>query len=145
MGVPSEPLRTSRRIPASTEAVFRAFADSARLARWWGPAGFTNTIHSIELATGGRWKYTMHGPDGTDYPNESVFEEVVPDAKVVIRHVSKPRYELTITLTRGEGGTNVSWIQVFEDPRFVPAMRHVIEPANEQNLDRLAAEVMEGT
>jgi uncharacterized protein YndB with AHSA1/START domain len=136
--------QTSRHIPTSPEAVFRAFADPQRLARWWGPAGFTNTFHSIDFTAGGQWKYTMHGPDGTSYQNESVFEEVVPDSKVVIRHLSKPNYTLTITLARSDQGTEVSWLQSFDDPRFEPAMRHVIEPANEQNLDRLAAEVGAG-
>ena len=136
---------TSRDIPVAREAVFRAMADPVRLARWWGPMGFTNTFEAFEFAAGGRWRYTMHGPDGTDYRNESVFAEVVPGEKVVIRHVSKPRYELTLTLRRTDGGTTVSWMQAFEDPRFAAAMGHVIGPANEQNLDRLYAEVMNPT
>ena len=29
----------------------------------------------------------MHGPDGGDYPNESVFVEVVRPERIVFRHV----------------------------------------------------------
>lgn len=36
------------------------------------------------------------------------------------------------------GGTRVDWTQVFDDGAFAQAMRQVVEPANEQNLDRLA-------
>ncbi len=62
-------LTTSREIPASVEHVFAAFSDPARLARWWGPAGFTNTFDVCEFKPGGQWSFTMHGPDGANYPN----------------------------------------------------------------------------
>jgi uncharacterized protein YndB with AHSA1/START domain len=42
------------------------------LSRWWGPAGFTNTFEVCEFKKGGRWSFVMHGPDGRNYPNESV-------------------------------------------------------------------------
>src|SRR5688500_4970526 len=49
------PFRTSREIPASPEQVFAAFTDAQRLARWWGPAGFTNTFMVCDFTSGGRW------------------------------------------------------------------------------------------
>jgi uncharacterized protein YndB with AHSA1/START domain len=136
------PFRTSREIPASPEQVFAAFTDAQRLARWWGPAGFTNTFTVCEFTPGGRWSYTMHGPNGGDYPNESVFEVVEPSARVVIRHVSKPNYRLTITLTPSAGGTTVSWEQAFDDADVARRIEHIVVPANEQNLDRLSVEIL---
>jgi uncharacterized protein YndB with AHSA1/START domain len=127
--------------PATPEAVFGAIADPARLARWWGPEGFTNTFETFQFIRGGRWKFMMHGPNGANYPNESEFSEIVPNAKVVVRHVSEPKFELTIALSPSDEGTKVSWVQVFDDPAMAAAIRHIVEPANEQNLDRLAAEV----
>jgi uncharacterized protein YndB with AHSA1/START domain len=47
--------RRSRAIPASPSAVFTAFKDPSRLARWWGPDGFTNTIHVFDFTPGGVW------------------------------------------------------------------------------------------
>lgn len=133
---------TSREIPASREKVFAAFTDPERLARWWGPAGFSNTFEICEFKTGGKWKFVMHGPDGRDYPNESVFAEVEPQKKVVIEHASLPKYRLTIQLTSSAKGTLVSWSQAFEKPEVAKAIEHIVVPANEQNLDRLTAEVM---
>lgn len=52
--------------------------DPDRVARWWGPTGFTNTIQQYDFEPGGRWLLTMHGPDGTNYPNESRFTRLVP-------------------------------------------------------------------
>lgn len=123
------------------EQVFAAFAQPERLARWWGPAGFTNTFKVCEFKTGGRWIYTMHGPDGRDYPNESVFAEISP-AKIVIEHVCAPKYRLTVTLAPSPKGTLVSWLQAFESETVAKAIEHIVAPANEQNLDRLTAEVL---
>src|SRR5687768_13134158 len=120
------PFHTSREIPASPEQVFAAFTDAQRLARWWGPAGFTNTFMVCDFTSGGRWSYTMHGPNGGDYPNESVFEVVEPSARVVIRHVSKPNYRLTITLTPSAGGTTVSWEQAFDDADVARRIEHIV-------------------
>lgn len=136
---------TGRVMPASPDAVFDAFRDPARLARWWGPDGFTNTFGVFEFRPGGRWAFAMHGPNGATYPNESEFDSVVPGREVVVRHVSAPQFRLTVTLTEQGGGTLVGWDQAFEDDAVAEAVRRVCEPANEQNLDRLAAEVRAGS
>ena len=134
-------LTTSREIPAPVEQVFAAFSDPQRLARWWGPAGFTNTFDVCEFKSGGQWSFTMHGPDGANYPNESVFAEIEPPGKIVIQHVCEPRFTLTVTLASCPAGTEVSWLQAFENPDFAVRMEHILRPSNEQNLDRLSAEV----
>jgi len=133
--------QTSREIPASPEQVFAAFSEGDRLARWWGPAGFTNTFDVCEFEPGGRWSFVMHGPDGGHHPNESVFAEIEPPTKVVVRHESKPLYHLTVTLRPSAGGTTVSWEQTFDDAEVASRIEHIVIPANEQNLDRLSAEV----
>ena len=53
------------------------------LHRWWGPAGFTTTTHEFAFVPGGVWRFVMHGPDGTDYPNRIVFREIDPPARIV--------------------------------------------------------------
>lgn len=133
--------RHSREINATPEAVFQAFEDPVRLARWWGPDGFTNTFHTFEFREGGSWSFTMHGPDGTDYPNQSEFLEIIRDSSVRIRHVSLPRFELSVSLESSAAGTLVSWVGVFENRQFAENARQFLEAANEQNLNRLALEV----
>lgn len=135
-------LQTSRTIDASVEEVFAAFADAERLARWWGPAGFTNSFEVFELETGGRWVYTMHGPDGKDYPNESFFREVAAGERIVIEHIVLPRYTLVLTFAESEGKTTVTWEQDFENETFATKMNDFLKTANEQNLDKLSAEVL---
>lgn len=133
---------TSREIQASVEEVFAALGNPERLARWWGPAGFTNSLQLCEFKEGGRWSFVMHGPDGRNYPNESVFAEIEAPCKVVVQHVSEPKFRLTIALAPSATGTVVSWSQVFENPDIARAVESIVVPANEQNLDRLTAEVL---
>lgn len=134
-------LNTSRDIEASIERVFAAISDPERLARWWGPAGFTNTFHICEFKIGGRWSFIMHGPDGTNYPNENVFADIDPPRKVVIDDISEPKFRLTIALTPSATGTLVSWSQAFADDDFARRVEHIVVPSNEQNLARLTAEI----
>ena len=132
---------TSREIGASPDEIFAAFSGPERLARWWGPVGFTNTFHVCEFETGGSWIYTMHSPHGGNPENESVFELVEPTTKIIIRHITQPLYRLTVELTESSAGTNVSWCQEFDDDEVAARIEKVVVRANEQNLDRLASEV----
>jgi uncharacterized protein YndB with AHSA1/START domain len=135
-------LATRRQVAAPPAAVFDAIRDPWRLARWWGPAGFRNHFAVFEFKPGGRWQHEMEGPDGARYPNEAVFEVVDP-SRVVIRHVA-PDFRLTITLAEAGGGTQVGWRQVFDDAAVCRQVAPVCIPSNEQNLDRLEAELARG-
>ena len=132
-------LETRRHLPYTPDAVYAAFADPACLATWWGPDGFTTTFDVFDFVPGGRWDHVMHGPDGTDYPNRSVFAALEPGRRVVIEHVNAPLFTLTVTLRDAEGGTDLHWHQDFLDPAVAAALRAICEPSNEQNLDRLHA------
>jgi uncharacterized protein YndB with AHSA1/START domain len=134
--------KTSREIPAPVEQVFAAISDPERLAQWWGPADFTNTFNVCEFKSGGRWSFIMHGPNGANYPNENVFAEIEAPNKVVVQHVSEPKFCLTIALAASDTGTLVSWSQAFENSETASRIEHIVVPANEQNLDRLLAEVL---
>lgn len=130
-------LRTSRTLPHSPGVVYAAFSDPILLATWWGPDGFTNTFEVFEFKVGGRWKFVMHSADGKNYPNESRFSVLEPGARVVIDHVAHPHYTLSVTLEPVDEGTHLKWEQTFKDSRTAEGLRHIVEPANEQNLDRL--------
>jgi uncharacterized protein YndB with AHSA1/START domain len=77
---------TSRVYDAPREMVWEAFTDPKQVVQWWGPNGFTTTIHEMDVRPGGRWRHTMRGPDGTEYPNQSVFKEVLKPERIVYGH-----------------------------------------------------------
>lgn len=76
----------SRVFDAPREMVFDAWTDPEQVVQWWGPTGFTTTIKEMDVRVGGRWTLTMHGPDGTDYPNKSVFTRVERPSVIAYRH-----------------------------------------------------------
>lgn len=132
----------SRLIDAQPEQVFRALADPVHLARWWGPDGFSSTFEVFDFRPGGTWRLVMHGPDGTNYPNENEFREIIARERVVLEHLSESHhFVLIITFTAHGNQTLVGWRQVFDTAAHRERVAAVVEKANEQNLDRLAAEV----
>ena len=136
---PDAVVSTERVLSAAPRDVFAQFEQPECLARWWGPNGFTNTFELFEFEPGGRWLFVMHGPNGANYPNDSIFREITPDSKIVIEHVSQPHFTLTVTLAARGEQTLLAWVQEFENAEFAAKLRAICEPANEQNLDRLEA------
>jgi uncharacterized protein YndB with AHSA1/START domain len=132
---------TQRHFSASAQTIFEAIQDPVRLAKWWGPAGFSNQIDLFDFRTGGQWHFKMIAPDGSIYPNESVFTQIEPNRRVVIRHINHPHFELAINLAPAPSGTLLLWDQTFDDAAVATAMQPIVESANEQNLDRLEAEL----
>lgn len=129
-------LITSRGLPFPREQVFRAWTAPALLCRWWGPNGFTCTFRQFEPRAGGEWRHVMHGPDGANYDNYSVFRLVAPE-RIELTHVSQPHFDLVVTLERQGGGTWLTFLQRFPSPTVRNALAAICIPANEQNLDRL--------
>jgi uncharacterized protein YndB with AHSA1/START domain len=110
----------SRLVNAPRDLVFKAITDPNHVKHWWGPDGFTNTIHEMDVRPGGVWRFMMHGPDGVDYPNKIVFLEVERPARLVYEHSSDTdtaddphRFMTTITLAEQDGKTLVTLRAVF--------------------------------
>jgi uncharacterized protein YndB with AHSA1/START domain len=138
---PDREIVSTRTFDASRERLFEAFVDPHHLSRWWGPKGFTNTFQEFDPRPGGPWKFVMHGPNGVDYPNRSVFLDVVPPERIVLRHVSGPEDELTVTLAEEGTGTRLTWRMAFNSAAEREKVAAIAVPSNEENFDRLAAEL----
>jgi uncharacterized protein YndB with AHSA1/START domain len=99
---------------APRELVWRMWTDPRHVVHWWGPNGFRNTIHEMDVRPGGVWRFIMHGPDGTDYQNKFVYSEVVKPSRLTYKHVSGPLFDAFVDfIDRGET-TEVSVRMVFE-------------------------------
>ena len=137
----------SRLIQAPRDLVWKAFTDPAHLAHWWGPLGFTTTTHAFDLRVGGEWRNTMHGPEGTDYPNRLRFREVVEGERVVYDHddgndESPEAFRTTLSFTDLGGATHVVLRAAFlsaEACRLVAEKYGALEGGT-QTLARLADE-----
>src|SRR5262245_65562132 len=99
-----------REVPFPRELVWKAMTDPDHVNRWWGPDGFKNEGVTMDFRIGGAWTFEMVGPDGTRYPNHSVFKEITPPARLVFDHSDGKRvwFEATVTLQETAGGTLVT-------------------------------------
>ena len=133
-------LIVSTTLTASIELVWEAWTNPQHIAKWWGPNGFTNTITKMDIIPGGEWDLIMHGPDGTNYENKSVFKEIIPYRKIVYQHVSAPIFTSTIEFeTRGRQ-IGLNWHMLFETPdeyvRVVKTFR--ADEGLKQNVEKLS-------
>ncbi len=134
---------TTRVFSYPRDLMFKAWADPAHLKNWWGPKGFTNTFQTFDLRPGGMWTFIMHGPDGTDYDNKVIFEEITEPSRIVMRHLD-PNHEFQVTATFEESGTSqtrLTFRMFFDDAAECQKVKSFVIEANEQNLDRLEAEL----
>lgn len=106
-------LFADRILNAPVELVWKVMTEAEHIKNWWGPNGFTNTIHKMEVRPNGEWNFIMHGPDGTDYKNTNVYEEVTKYKRLVYTHVSPPLHRVTIELEEQGGKTKLTWRMVF--------------------------------
>ena len=132
---------TTRVFDAPRELVFKAWTDPDHLAKWWGPKGFTNTFQEFDMRPGGVWRFIMHGPDGVDYKNKSVFVEVVKPERIVLQHVSGPRFQVTAAFAEETGKTRLTFQMLFEIAAECAKVKVYAVEANEQNFDRLEAQL----
>lgn len=132
-----------RTFDAPRELVWKVWTDPNHVGNWWGPRGFTNTIESMEVKPGGQWRFIMHGPDGTDYPNLIVYREVDPPSRLTYAHSDEKddgiHFFTTVTFEADGNKTNVTMTAVFPTAE---ARDYVVEnfgaiEGGKQTLDKL--------
>ena len=140
-------LTLTRTLNAPRALVFKAWTDPKMLAAWWGPKGFSNPRCEADARPGGAIRIDMRGPDGTVYPMDGRFEEIVPPERLVFYAAALNekgealfRNLNTVTFTESGGKTtlvlHVRVVEIF-DP---VAERHLsgMSQGWNQSLDRLA-------
>lgn len=139
----SSDIRITRVYDAPVHAVWAAWTDLAQIEQWWGPRGFTLTTHSKDLRVGGTWRYTMHGPDGVDYPNLATYHVVEPLQKLVYDHGATddtpPLFRVTVTFEETNGRTTMEMVSTLPTPEAAEQISKFIKAAGGTGTwDRLA-------
>ncbi len=128
---------------APRDEVYGAWIDPEKLARWWGPEGFTNTFELFEPRPGGAWKFVMHAPDGTAYPQHSVIVEIIPLERIVFDHKPPHTYRGVVTFEADGEKTKLTFRMIHETAEECERVRKFVVDGNEQNFDRLEAVLAE--
>src|SRR5687767_6617272 len=135
-----------RTVNAPRDLVFAVWTQPEHLIHWWGPEGFTNTFIETDIRAGGSWRYVMHGPDGTDYPNLMSFTDVTSPERITYVHGTGEdpdphAFEGAVTFEDEGGRTRITMQSTFptaEARDFVVQNFRAIEGGN-QTLDKLTA------
>ncbi|MQM27466.1 SRPBCC domain-containing protein [Glycomyces albidus] len=134
----------SRLVNGPRELVFKAFTEVRHVSRWWGPDGFTTTTRTFDFREGGEWVFTMHGPDGTDYPEWITWREIAPPERIGLVHGAfrddPDAFEQVITFTERDGATELEMRTLFPTKRLrdVAVERYGAVEGGRQTLGRLA-------
>ncbi len=67
IGTDQRTLVLFRTIHAPRELVFQAWTEPKHLARWWGPTDFTLPHCEQDFRVGGKYRFCMRAPDGSDH------------------------------------------------------------------------------
>ena len=107
-------ITVSRILDAPIDLIWELWTNPDHIKNWWGPDGFTNTISKMDVTPNGEWNLVMHGPDGTDYKNQSIFKEVIRHQKIVYEHISAPKFTSTILFKSKNQETQLFWMMLFD-------------------------------
>lgn len=139
-------ISTTRIFEAPRGLVWQVWTDPDHTKHWWGPDGFSLTTKEFDLRPGGRWSFTMHGPDGTDYRNELEYKVVDPPNRLEWHHGPSPDFYVTVIFAdEGTTRTRVEMQMLFPT---VEERNRTIEKFNalegqQQTMNRLGAYLAE--
>ena len=139
-------IAASRVFDAPRDLVWKMWSDPKHIVNWWGPNGFTTTMQEMDFRPGGAWRFIMHGPDGRDYQNKSIYREIVKPERIRYSHVSGPLFEATVTFTEEGNKTRVEVRMLFEsvELRDRTAREYGAVEGLQQTLSRLGDALSKG-
>jgi uncharacterized protein YndB with AHSA1/START domain len=139
---PDNEIYSSREVNAPLDMLYQAFANPLQLKNWWGPEGFTNTIHEFDLKPEGKWILTMHGPEKGNYENSSVFKMVEPNKIIRWTRTSQPLFDMEVGFEKiNDSKSKISFRMIFNTVEECNKIKSFAEPKNEENFNRLEREL----
>lgn len=138
MEITDKSIYSNRLIKAPLQQVYEAFANPALLAKWWGPEGFSNTIHEFDLRPGGKCRLTMHGPEKGNYENAALFNKVLPLQLISWTRLTAPYFDMELLFEEIEPTlSRIAFHMIFGSVEECEKMKKFVVPKNEENFDRL--------
>lgn len=133
---------SSRIFSFQKELLFKAWSEPEHLKNWWGPAGFTNTFHQFDFKVGGKWVFTMHGPEKGNYQNECEFIKIDEPHLIAWQRISQPLFQILATFEEvSPNQTKLVFKMLFDTAQECSKLKPFVVDKNEENFDKLEVEL----
>ena len=86
-------LSLKRTFNAPIRLVWKAWTQPEHIVKWWGPKGMKINVVEHDFRVGGKWKYVMPMPDGSEFISEGMYKVIVELEKIFTSADFKPMTE----------------------------------------------------
>lgn len=86
-------LTLKRTFDAPVKLVWEAWTQPEHLINWWAPKGMKSDIVEHDFRVGGKWKYVIPMPDGSEFISDGEYLEIVEFKKIITTANFKPMTE----------------------------------------------------
>ncbi|MGC4037343.1 MAG: SRPBCC domain-containing protein [Chitinophagaceae bacterium] len=139
-------ITSSRLLSFPVHIVYEAWTNPGHLSKWWGPKDFTNTFNTFDLRPGGKWSFIMHSPEGGNFINECEFTNIQRNSLLAWKRFSQPLFCIEVHFQEiSANETNIIFNMIFDDPDLYKKILAFTPEKNEENFDRLEAELAKVT
>jgi uncharacterized protein YndB with AHSA1/START domain len=76
-------LTLTRHLTAAPDRVYAAWTEPEKIARWFGPEKIDVLIAETDARVGGKFHIVMRGQDGEEHDVSGIYQQVVPNEKLV--------------------------------------------------------------
>ena len=132
----------TRVFDAPRQLVFDALTRPELLERWFGPHGYSLAVCEVDLRVGGKWRFVVRGPDGTDMGMSGVYREISPPERLVNTEAFDDYpgdSVITTVLTEQDGRTTLTATCEYESQEIRDAViASGMEHGAAESYDRLA-------
>ncbi len=84
-------LKRTFNVPIKT--LWEAWTQPEHIMQWWAPKGMKIIVVEHNFKIGGKWKYTMPMPDGSEFISDGKYLDIVEFKKIVTTADFKPMTE----------------------------------------------------
>ena len=78
---------------APLKVVWDAWTESEQIVKWWAPNGMDVKVEEHDFSVGGKWRYTMMMPNGSEFISQGIYKEIIEQEKIVTSADFKPMTE----------------------------------------------------
>ena len=89
----SRTLTLERTFNAPLKLVWEAWTQPEHIVEWWAPKGMKTKVIEHDFRVGGKWKYIIPMPDGSEFTSDGVYSVIVKFEKIFSSANFKPMTE----------------------------------------------------